>query len=203
MTTDDKERRPDPYPDINYPIPENDRNEPHETVTKRERVFTGRVFAAEVLEVLQSDGNNSFREIVKHNGGAAVLPMDDDMNVYIVRQFRSPFSHVLTEVPAGKLEPDEDPLEAAIRELSEETGLVAEKIISLGEIFPSPGFCSEILYLYLATGLKQGESHPDLGEDLRIQKIPFATLLKMAENNEIHDAKTVVAIFQTARRLKL
>ena len=198
-----EEDKSDVYPKISYPLKPYREDEPTEIVEKRDRVFTGRVFAAEVLGVRQSDGRQSGREIVKHNGGAAVLPMDDEMNVYVVRQFRSPFMHVLTEIPAGKLEIDEDPMEAAVRELSEETGLVAEKVVHLGDIFPTPGYCSEILYLYLATGLKQGDCHPDEGEDLRVQKIPFAELLAMVENNEIHDAKTVVAVLQAARRMNL
>ena len=201
---DDKEKeKTDGFPEVSYPMKPQKSDEPTEVVEKRNRVFSGRVFAAEVLSVRQSDGRESAREIVKHNGGAAVLPIDDEMNVYVVRQFRSPFMHVLTEIPAGKLEIGEDPKEAAIRELSEETGLIAENVVSLGDIFPTPGYCSEILYLYMATGLKQGECHPDEGEDLRVQKIPFSELLEMVDKNEIHDAKTVVAILQAARRMNL
>lgn len=203
MTNNDKNKQMDEFAEVSYPLKPQKEGEPTEIVEKRERVFSGRVFAAEVLSVRQSDGRESGREIVKHNGGAAILPLDDEMNVYVVRQFRSPFMHVLTEIPAGKLEIGEDPKEAAIRELSEETGLLAENVIPLGDIFPTPGYCSEILYLYMATGLKQGECHPDEGEDLRVQKIPFAELLEMVENNEIHDAKTVVAVLQAARRMNL
>ena len=203
MTNENKNGQEDTFMEVSYPMIPPKSDEPTEIVEKRERVFSGRVFAAEVLSVRQSDGRESAREIVKHNGGAAILPMDDEMNVYIVRQFRSPFMHVLTEIPAGKLEIGEDPKEAAIRELSEETGLIAENVVHLGDIFPTPGYCSEILYLYMATGLRQGECHPDEGEDLRVQKIPFSELLEMVEKNEIHDAKTVVAILQAARRMNL
>ena len=172
-----------------------------ESVLESNVVFRGRVFTAEVLKVRLHDGHESAREIVRHNGGAAILPLDEEGNVYVVRQFRSPFAQVLTEIPAGKLEPGEDPKEAAIRELSEETGLTAQKVESLGIIYPTPGYCAEKLYLYLATGLSAGESHPDEGEELAVKKVPLELLLEMVDRDEIHDAKTVAALLKAARKL--
>lgn len=178
-------------------------NDPTEEVLAKERKFTGRVFAAEVMDVRLQDGSFGKREIVCHNGGAAIIPVDKDLNVYVVRQFRSPFGQVLVEIPAGKLERDEDPCACAIRELKEETGLVAEHVESLGYVFSSPGYSTEVLYLYLATGLSQEERSLDEGEFLNVEKIPLKELVEQADEGQIRDAKTLVAVLKTARRMGL
>lgn len=174
-----------------------------ETTTDSTTVFLGRVFSAEVMDVALSDGRAAKREIVRHNGGAAIVPIDDQQNVYLVRQFRSPFDKVLIEIPAGKLEINENPKDCAERELREETGLLADKIDDLGEILPSPGYCSEVLYLYMATGLRQGPTDPDDGEIVHVVKYPLSDVLAMIDSGTISDAKTVVAILKAARRLNL
>src|SRR5659263_757550 len=106
----------EPYPHINYPAGESHPGDPTEHVLNNTRLFTGRVFATEIMDVRLQDGSVSKREIVRHNGGATIVPLDDDLNVYVVRQFRAPFQQVLVETPAGKLEVDEDPRDCAIRE---------------------------------------------------------------------------------------
>ncbi len=174
-----------------------------ETVVSRTEMFTGKVFTAEVMDITLSNGAPGKREIVRHNGGATIVPLDDDNNVYMVRQFRAPFQKILLETPAGKLEPDEDPRECAIRELLEETGLVAENVVDLGQMYSSPGYCSEILHMYLATGLTQGQANPDDGEFLNVVKIPLTKLLEHIEDGSICDAKSVIALMKTARRLKI
>ncbi|NLO63068.1 MAG: NUDIX hydrolase [Clostridiaceae bacterium] len=171
-----------------------------ETVSS-EVMFRGHVFTVEKNEVLLHDGTRAPREIVRHNGGAAILPLDEDGYVYMVRQYRCPFQKVLLEIPAGKMEPDEDPKLCAIRELKEETGLEACTVESLGYIYPTPGYCSEVLYLFLATDLWKGESCPDTGEFINVHRIPLRILLRMIHNGEISDAKTIVALLKAARRL--
>ena len=141
------------------------------------------------------------REVVEHPGGVTVLPIDDEGYCYMVRQFRYCFGRTLLEAPAGKLEYGEDPTEAAIRELSEETGFTSEKLVSLGRCFTSPGFSCEVLHLYLALGLKSGQCHPDEDEFLDVEKIHISKLLEMAENNELEDAKTQIAVLRAVKYL--
>ncbi|MBR5973731.1 MAG: NUDIX hydrolase [Clostridiales bacterium] len=172
-----------------------------EKTVGREVVFEGKVFSVEVKKVELYDGSISNREVVLHHGGATIVALDEDKNIFMVRQFRSPYEKVLFELPAGKLEKDEDPKECAIRELKEETGMVAESVESLGEMYATPGYCSEIIHLYLATGLSKGEGNPDDGEFLQVIKIPLSEAIDMIERNEISDAKTMVALLKTARKV--
>lgn len=159
------------------------------------------VFQGRILTVLRDtaelpNGQTAEREVVRHPGGVAVLPLDEDGNVLLVRQFRYPFGRVLLEIPAGKLDRGEEPLHAAARELEEETGVQAEELISLGSIYVSPGFCDEELHLYLARGLKQGESHPDEDEFLAPEKVPFDELTEQIMSGAVHDGKTVAAVLK-------
>jgi ADP-ribose pyrophosphatase len=173
----------------------------HEETTAMDQCFAGRVFQVEVHDVRLPDGRMAKREIVRHNGGACVVAVDDDENVYLVRQFRKPFEEELLEVPAGKLEVGEDPLDCATRELMEETGLAASSIEWLATVYPSPGYLSEILWIYLATGLTYGQSNLDDGEFLSVHPYPMSELLAMIDRGEIRDAKTQVGLLRAARVL--
>ena len=133
------------------------------------------------------------REVVEHPGGVTILPVDDEGNCYMVRQFRYPFQRSMLEAPAGKLEYGEDPLPAAMRELSEETGFTADEILDLGGCCTSPGFSTELLHIYLALGLQAGESHPDQDEYLNVEKHPL---------DEIDDGKTIVAVLKAEKILR-
>ena len=148
------------------------------------------------------DGKVVRREVVEHPGGVGVLPVDENGNCLMVRQFRYPHGRMMLEIPAGKKEYGEDPLECAVRELSEETGLSADELISLGSCCTSPGFCTEVLHLYLALGLHQGESHPDEGEFLNVEKWSLEDLSKLVMSGEIDDAKTVIAVLKAEKLLQ-
>ena len=158
------------------------------------RVCASRGPVVEVTEDIVSlpNGATSVREVVHHPGGVCVAAVDGDGNVAVVRQYRYPFGQVLLELPAGKLEKDEDPFDAVKRELSEETGLEADTWRDLGFIYVSPGISTEKLYLYLATDLRQGKAHPDPNEFLDVEKMPLSELAQMAMDGRVHDAKTVV-----------
>jgi len=166
------------------------------TLETRE-LFRGRILRLEVDRVELEDGSVSSREVVRHPGGAAILPLDADGQVTLVRQFRYAFGQELLEIPAGKLEPGEEPKTAAIRELEEECGLVAGAVTDLGCIYPSVGYDDEIIYLYLARDLRPTEARPDAGEFVSLERYPLSTLAEMAESGVLRDAKTVTAVLKT------
>ena len=165
--------------------------------------YDGLILDVHVDSVLLPNGNTAKREIVEHPGGVVVLPMDDEGWVYCVRQYRYAFSQELLEVPAGKLEPDEMPDAAAERELGEETGISAGRMDFLGSFLMSPGFCTEVLHLYLARDLRFGAAHPDADELLNAERYKLDTLADMVMRGELTDAKTVIAILKAARFLEL
>lgn len=145
------------------------------------------------------DGRTVLREVVHHSGGVSVLPVDDAGNCYMVRQFRYPAGETMLEIPAGKREKGEEPLACAVRELSEETGFEADSLVDLGHFYATPGYCNEVIYVYLATGLHPGKSHPDDGEFLNVEKLPLDTLVDMAMRGELIDAKSVIAVLKAKR----
>ena len=136
--------------------------------------MSGRVLHMFHDTVSLSDGTTSLREIVRHPGGVCVAALDSDNNLLFVRQFRYPYAEVVLELPAGKLEKGSTPLENGKRELLEETGAVGSSYISLGQVYPSPGYTDEIIHLYACRVSSQGESRPDAGEFLNVEKIPWS-----------------------------
>ena len=166
------------------------------------QVFDGVVVKLYVDEVELPDGKKTIREIVRHPGAVCVIPVTDEGEVIMVRQFRYAFEQVLLEIPAGKLEPGEDPLEAALRELEEETGTVAKSVEHMGELYTTVAIFDEKIQMYLATGLTYKNAHPDDGEFLEVEKIPLNTLVDMVMNGEIKDSKTQVAILKADKILK-
>ena len=142
------------------------------------------------------------REVVHHPGGVTIIPVEEDGTVWCVRQFRYPMQREMLEVPAGKLEYGEKPLPAAERELSEETGLTAGRMVYLGACCTSPGFSTEVLHIYLALELRRGEAHPDEDEFLNVEKHSLETLTDMVMAGEIDDAKTIIAVLKARRFLE-
>lgn len=165
------------------------------TISTKE-IYKGRIVHLVEDTVLLPNGKTSGRELVLHNGGVGVIAVDDDKNVLMVSQYRKPYDETVLEIPAGKLEKGENPLDAGLRELREETGYKAENCRFLGKCYPTPGYCSEIIHIYLADKLTFVGQKLDPGEFLEVQKIPLDTLVKMVMDNEITDAKTTIAILK-------
>jgi len=173
-----------------------------ETKLSSEQIFSGRIMNVQRWTVSLPDGSTSYREIVVHKGAAAVVPVDDEGNVYLVRQFRSPFEACMTEIPAGKLDyVGEDRLEAAKRELREETGFTAGKWVHLTDMATTPGFTNELIGIYLATCLTSGETDLDDDEFLNLIKMPLKDAIAMVYSGEINDSKTIAGLLMAETKL--
>jgi len=142
------------------------------------------------------NGNRAGREVVEHPGGVGIVAVTNDNKVLMVRQYRYPMGEEVLEIPAGKLEYGEDPFECAVRELSEETGCTAGRYVDLGVIYPSPGYCAEKLYIYLALDLRHGVMHLDENELLCVEAVGIDELVDMIMANKLLDAKTVTGVMK-------
>lgn len=162
-----------------------------------EYIYEGRIIKLRRDTALLPNGEEATREVVEHNGGVCVAALTERDEVLFVRQFRYPYSEVVTEIPAGKRDSAaEDPLECGRRELKEETGAVAESFIPLGRLYPTPGYCGEIIWMYAAVGLKYGEQSLDEDEFLNVVKIPLDEAVEKIMSGEITDAKTQAAVLK-------
>lgn len=157
-------------------------------------VFKGPVFSVESGIMIEPGGVRARRDIVRHVGSVAVLPIRADGQVVLIRQFRCVFEADLIELPAGRIDPGETPLRAAKRELSEEVGLGASTWERLLRIVPSPGFCEETVTLYRATGLYASSAEPDPDERIEILAVPLRRALRLVQSGRVEDAKTVIAL---------
>ena len=171
----------------------------YEKTLNEKVIFEGKIITLHVDDVELPDGSTSFREIVEHSGGVCVAALTEDMKLKFVRQFRYPYKRVLLELPAGKLEKGENPLTAGIRELEEECGVVADKVVSFGQVYPTVAYCSEVIHLFLATGLHETKQNLDEGEFLQIEEIELERAAEMVMNGEISDSKTALLILKIAR----
>ena len=169
-----------------------------ERTVDSQSIYDGKVLHVFCDTVSLPDGNLSKREYAKHKGAVAVVPLTDEGEVICVRQYRYAHRKVLLEIPAGKLDAyDEDFIEAATRELREETGATCERLDFIGDLISTPALIDEVIHMYLARGLQFGETDLDEDEFLDVVKIPLAELVRMVMNGEIKDSKTQTAILKT------
>lgn len=165
------------------------------------RIYEGRIINLRVDTVTVKNGTST-REIVEHNGGAVIAAVTEENKIIMVRQFRKPFDRGILEVPAGKLDGDEDPDLAAVRELSEETGYTAGRLEKLTEVYPSVGYTTEVLHIYLATDLTPGACHPDENEVLEVMEMDLEEVYQMIMDGKIGDAKTIIAVMMARDKLQ-
>ena len=164
-----------------------------EKTVRKNIVFEGKIIRVRCDDALLPDGRPCRREVVDHPGGASVLYVREG-KVLLVRQFRYPYGEETLEIPAGKLDPGEDPAHTAARELAEETGWEPASVEHLYTIYPTPGYSAEKISIDRARGVRAGAAHPDEGEFLTAAFYPVSDVLAMIERGEIRDAKTIIAV---------
>ena len=170
-----------------------------EKTVDSQEIFDGQVVHLFKDNITLPNGKPATREVIRHVGAVAIVPMTDDGKVIVERQFRYPLNQVITEIPAGKLDSKaEDRLAAAKRELEEETGLLAEEWIELGEYYPAAAYCDEVIMMYLAKGLYQGTRHLDEDEFLNIMEVSLDELVDEIMQGKVADGKTQAAIMKVA-----
>lgn len=173
-----------------------------ETKVSTQYFFEGNIMKARLDQVRLPNGKPAEREVCEHVGGVGVLPIDADGNIILVRQFRYPYNEVMLEIPAGKMDHDaEQAQECGARELREETGYIAGEMISLGVVYPSPGFLTETVHLYAARLLQFDAVCLDEDEFVETILMPIAELEEKIVNNEVRDAKTIVAMYRAKLKL--
>ncbi len=167
-----------------------------EKTIESKKLFEGKIIDLRIETVEFPDGRTAYRELVDHPGGVGIVALTPDGKIPLVRQFRKPIEKAIWEIPAGKLDKNEKPEKCGIRELKEETGYVAKEIVPLGFLYPSPGFANEVTHIFFACNLEKGEVCPDEDEFLDIQEFSVDDVRKMILNNEINDAKSVIAFLK-------
>ena len=173
----------------------------HERTLKTERVYQGKIVGLRVDRVELRSGRETRREIVEHSGSCAIVAIDSDDNVLLVRQYRKPVERELLEIPAGTLEPGEDPLGCARRELEEETGFSAGSWERLSYLYTSPGFCTEGMHLFLATDLMPSSGEAEADEDIELVRVPLAGVADLIASGDICDGKSIAGLLLVLRRL--
>ena len=166
-----------------------------------EMKFDGKLIKV-TYDVAEVNGKEAWREVVHHPGASAVVAIDEENRIIMEKQFRYALNDYLLEIPAGKLDAGEDPLVCAKRELEEETGIVASEWISLGTIATSPGFCNEVIHLYVAKGLSKGEIHWDEDEYVEVERYTFDELLQRIKEEKIKDSKSLSTLLLAMPYLK-
>ena len=172
-----------------------------EKTLSSETVFEGKIFTITHDTVELENGNTAVRDCLLHHGGVCVLPVNENNEVLLVKQFRYPFRTVTLEAPAGKLEKGEDHAECGRRELLEETGCTCSEYTYMGEMYPTPAYNTEITHMYLARGLSYEKQSLDPDEFLDVVKMPLAEAVEMVMNGTIPDGKTQIVLLKAARIL--
>lgn len=169
---------------------------PNYKVLESRIIFKGKVFDLRVEEIQYLSGNTGIREIAVHPGGAVIAAVTSENKILLVRQFRYPLQKLMLELPAGKLDEGEDPAVCALRELEEETGYSASELIKLGSINTTPGFCTEILHIFLAKDLREGNHNREEGEHgMEVLSFTIDEIENLIIRGEITDAKTLSGIY--------
>lgn len=166
-------------------------------------IYDGKILHVILDEVELPNGNKAYREVVNHPGGVCIAALDEENNLYFVKQFRYPYKEVTLELPAGKLEKGSTPLENGKRELKEETGCEGYSFVTLGAMYPSTGYTDEIIHLFMCRVKSVGQQQPDEDEFLNVEKIPIKKAVEMVLNNQIPDAKTQITVLKLDRLLKI
>ncbi|MBQ0084416.1 MAG: NUDIX hydrolase [Clostridiales bacterium] len=162
-----------------------------------EYIYKGKIINLRRDNALLPDGTQALREVVEHNGGVCVAAVTEKGEILLVKQYRYPYGEEIWEIPAGKRDSKtEEPLSAGKRELKEETGAQAKDFLFLGELYPTPGYCGEIIYMYAAKNLTYGDSNPDDDEFLLVEKMPMERVVEKIMSGEIKDAKTQAAVLK-------
>ena len=169
---------------------------------KSEILMKGRAFAIRRDHLKTPDGRETNFEIIEHGGSVVIIPIDENGNMLLVRQYRHATGGDLLELPAGTLDDDEDPDVCAAREIREETGMAAAKIVRLGDFYLAPGYSTEFMVIYLATELSHNPLEADADEFLSVERIPVAEAIRMAERGDMPDAKSLAALFMARPQLE-
>ena len=171
-------------------------------IVKSEVIFRGKVFNTKVDQIEYNSGNKAVREVAEHPGGAVVVPVTNDGKIVMVTQHRYPVNKVLLELPAGKLNKDEDPFVCAVRELEEETGYKSDNVKKLGSIYTTPGYSSEKLWIYLAKDLKPGSHNREEGEfGMEVFELSLKEIEDKIYKGEIVDGKTICGMFLAKQKM--
>lgn len=169
-------------------------------VLSRREVYSGRVLRLEVDRVREHNGAEGIREVVRHSGSVAAVAVHEDGRVVLVRQWRHPVGAHMWELPAGLLNPGEDPAEGARRELEEETGLSPARMELVADFYTTPGFCDERMYVFRATSLTSVPPRPDEDENIEVKVCPLAEAIEMIRRGDIREAKTIIGLLMESRR---
>lgn len=172
----------------------------NERLIKNELVYDGVLLKVQRSEARLPDGSTGVREWIAHPGATAVIPLTDKGTVILVKQFRYPLGKVTVEIPAGKLDPGEEPVVCAHRELREETGMTATKLDYIGSFVTTPAFTDEVIHLYVGTGLVAGNEATDADEFIDVEERSLEDVFKAVEAGEINDAKTMIALLLAERK---